>query len=119
MRLSGDKPKKMRAVWGDAVAMTTKADYMAEIKAGDPRTYVIYYDKINAYADKIFAPVVPTYTPPFINFNCVPQQLLDWVTTEFTKMDHPKSLVVWGPTRTGKTSWARSLVSTFFIIHCI
>ena len=24
-------------------------------------------------------------------------------------MSHPKTLVVWGPSRTGKTAWARSL----------
>lgn len=33
----------------------------------------------------------------------------DWVTTELPKTDRPKTLVIWGPSRTGKTSWARSL----------
>ena len=33
----------------------------------------------------------------------------DWVATELPKSDRPKTLVVWGPSRTGKTNWARSL----------
>jgi hypothetical protein len=32
-----------------------------------------------------------------------------WVEQELPKTDRPKTLVVWGPSRTGKTSWARSL----------
>jgi replication-associated recombination protein RarA len=32
-----------------------------------------------------------------------------WVATEFVKKDRPKTLVLWGPSKLGKTEWARAL----------
>lgn len=61
------------------------------------------------YCETKFTEDKPPYTPSFTEFVRVPAEMTDWVTNEMTKPVRPKALVVWGPTRTGKTQWARSL----------
>jgi hypothetical protein len=109
---SSDKPKTLKQVYTDAVACDNHQVYLDTVREGDPRSYVIYHDKVLAFADRVFAKEEPDHAPSFTEFNRVPQELSDWVQDEFPKHDRPKTLVIYGLTRTGKTSWARSLVST-------
>ncbi|KAF8260942.1 hypothetical protein EI94DRAFT_1893735 [Lactarius quietus] len=104
---------KLKEVYANALLSDSRETYLNTIRDGDPRTFVIYNDKIMAYADRAFPTPVEEYTPPFTNFNRLPQEVVDWVTEEFPKTDRPKTLILWGPSRTAKTSWARSLGS-----HC-
>ncbi|KAH9952327.1 hypothetical protein BGW80DRAFT_1196763 [Lactifluus volemus] len=92
-----------------ALEAPTKEDFFSCVRAADPKVYITCYDKLEYYSEKHYAPPIPVFTPKFTEFVRVPQEMQDWLRTEFTKTDHPKTLVVWGPSRTGKTSWARSL----------
>lgn len=59
--------------------------------------------------DKHYVAPKQAYSPPYSEFLRVPQEMRDWVATELPRKERPKTLVVWGSSRTGKTSWARSL----------
>ena len=101
----------MKEVYSNAPLSDSRQAFLDGIWDGDPQTFVIYHDKITSYADKAFALPPEEYTPTFANFTQIPQEMQDWVEQELPSRDRPKTLVVWGPSRTGKTSWARSLVS--------
>ena len=44
----------------------------------------------------------------------LPDSITNWLGTEFTKMERGRCLVLVGPTRLGKTAWARSLGDHMF-----
>ena len=71
---------------------------------GDPRSFIIYNDKIMQFVDKKCALHWEEYVPDYLNFTNIPQALLDWVQVEFPKTERLKSLVIYGPSWTGKTS---------------
>jgi len=88
----------------------TKEDFINLIKQSDYQAYVINHDKIEAYAEKLYtrAASPPIKYPDSIN---LPQELMDWMGANFARPrpDRPKSLILVGGTRLGKTIWARSL----------
>jgi hypothetical protein len=88
---------------------SSREDFFSKIKQADPKNYVLQYEHLEYYADKHFAQPVQEYTPQFTDFLRVPEAMKNWALTELPKSDRPKTLVIWGPSRTGKTSWARSL----------
>lgn len=103
--------QKLKEIYTNTLNCNGREDLLSAIREGDPRTFVIYHEKVMAYAGKVFTPPQEVYTPPFTNFNHVPWELQDWVAEELPKRDRPKTLILWGPSRTAKTSWAQSLVS--------
>lgn len=78
------------------------------VRATDPKRYVVHHEKIEYYANKVYGHKKKEYQGEHTEFVRVPQEMRDWVANELPKTDRPKTLVVWGPSRTGKTSWARS-----------
>jgi len=69
----------------------------------------VWNENITKYADKTWPTPKEDFTPEYTEFFRVPQEMKDWVNTELPKKNRPKCLVIWGPSRTGKSSWARSL----------
>lgn len=68
------------------------------------------YVQLKAIAYDRYEPKVKEYIPKFTNFKNVPNAALCWVERYLEgDYDRPLSLVLIGTTRTGKTSWARSL----------
>ncbi|EGO20879.1 hypothetical protein SERLADRAFT_441268 [Serpula lacrymans var. lacrymans S7.9] len=95
--------------WGHIIASSSRDEYEERVQTFGPYDWVVNHDKIINYADKHW-PVEPEqYVSEFTEFPHLTEEMRDWVTNEMPKRDRPKSLVVWGPTRTGKTEWARSL----------
>jgi Geminivirus Rep catalytic domain/Geminivirus rep protein central domain len=88
----------------------TKEEFLTLIKESDYQAFVINHEKILSYAEKLYARAKspPLEYPPCTN---LPQELMDWVGAFFTRPrpDRPKSLILIGGTRLGKTVWARSL----------
>lgn len=95
--------------YAHALESSTREDFFSKLKASDPKNYVLHYEHLEYFADKHYTPPKSVYSPPYSEFIRVPQEMRNWVDTELPKADRPKTLVVWGPSRTGKTSWARSL----------
>jgi hypothetical protein len=98
----------MQDGYAEALSAETKEDFMAVIKKTDPKSFIVFHDKLEYYVEKWYKPPVPQYEPEDRDFLRVPIEMRDWVVEEMVKKDRPKTLVVWGPSRTGKTSWARS-----------
>jgi hypothetical protein len=95
--------------YAQALDATSREDFFSKVKQTDPKNYVLQFEHLEYFADKHYASIIPEYTPQFTEFVRVPREMREWVTTELPKNDRPKTLVIWGPSRTGKTSWARSL----------
>nr|UGC41933.1 replication-associated protein [Fraxinus symptomless virus] len=97
-----------------ALNARTKEESIAIIKRCDPRTYALQRHNIIANMEKEFAPPVQEYAPEFNpeSFQ-VPEQLSIWVRENIRDINdrphRPKSLILEGESRLGKTAWARSL----------
>nr|QBO66585.1 replication associated protein [Papaya leaf curl virus] len=80
-----------------------------------PKDYIFQFHNLKCNLDRIFAPPVEVYVSPFSSssFDQVPEELEDWaaenVMDSAARPLRPKSIVIEGDSRTGKTMWARSL----------
>lgn len=114
----GERPGEPRTVSGgrdgvfrDALSCSTKDEFLATIEHGAPRDYIMYFDAIERFADRKYAPEpAPYHSPPFETIGR--ERVSGWL--EQSRIgeqcgERRKSLVLWGPTRTGKTVFARSL----------
>ncbi|BAG68461.1 AC1 protein [Sweet potato leaf curl virus] len=80
-----------------------------------PEKYLFQYHNLVSNLDRIFSPPPSVYSSPFSSssFNAVPDIISDWaaenVMDSAARPDRPISIVIEGPSRIGKTVWARSL----------
>ena len=111
-------------VWGDLTVhhhMTTNDVYMHAMVSWDtrevrtiiqhnaPQDYFRSHINIEAAINKMFPPPpLPVYAPPYKKFEGVPRVMIDWWNIGMQQV-RPLTLVIWGPSRMGKTQWARSL----------
>ena len=109
LTLSTARTNIMREGYLNAIGCPSRQHFFNLVKDTDPKNYVLQYERLEYYADKHFAAPKVVYSPPFTEFVRVPQEMKDWVETQLPNKERPKTLVVWGPSRTGKTNWARSL----------
>lgn len=85
-------------------------DFLHRVKEEDPKTYWLNFKKLEEAAEAHFKRVTPLYEPVYTNFT-LPMELTDWANGNLVQPQpfRPKSLVLLGTTRLGKTMWARSL----------
>ncbi|ACQ65850.1 AC1 [Gossypium punctatum mild leaf curl virus [Gossypium gossypioides]] len=80
-----------------------------------PKDYIFQYHNLKCNLDRIFTPPVEVYVSPFSpsSFDQVPEELEVWaidnVVDPAARPLRPRSIVIEGDSRTGKTMWARSL----------
>ncbi|ADZ96661.1 C1 [Sweet potato leaf curl virus] len=85
------------------------------IKEKLPEKFIFQYHNLVSNLDRIFSPPPSVYSSPFSSssFNNVPDIISDWaaenVMDSAARPDRPISIVIEGPSRIGKTVWARSL----------
>lgn len=111
----GDFPatKKRKAVddaW-EAILneATDNVTFMALAKAKDPKNFVLNHEKLEYFAAKHYAVKRTTYVSPYANF-IVPSDVQGWVQDHYlSQQRRKKSLFLIGPSKLGKTEWARSL----------
>ncbi|RIA80137.1 hypothetical protein C1645_745464 [Glomus cerebriforme] len=89
----------------------TREEFFASMERDHGKFLLQSFGNISSFADFKFQPVPKLYDNPFGQGSfVVPQVLLDWVQANvINKPFRPLSLVLMGATRTGKSSWARSL----------
>ncbi|CAD90090.1 AC1 protein [Euphorbia leaf curl virus] len=93
----------------------SKSEALRVIKELAPKDYVLQFHNLNANLDRIFTPPVEVYVSPFSSssFDQVPDELEEWaaenVVSAAARPLRPKTIVIEGDSRTGKTMWARSL----------
>lgn len=101
----GDVPKAKRK-WTEALSASSKEETMQLISEISPRDFILNNQRIRDYCDWKFKPVQEEYVPKFTNF-IMPDIVQVW--KDQLNIDRPKSLIIWGPSRLGKTELARSL----------
>lgn len=91
---------------------SSSEEFIKMVSDVDPSGVAKSYISIKKYADSLF-PVdkfKPYQPPEWCNKSWIlPISIQQWLSQEFTKKDRPKCLVLVGPSRLGKTQWARSL----------
>lgn len=101
----GQAPTPKRK-WSELVDTTSKEEFMAKAMEISPRDYFLNLERLEYAANAKFKPALPSYTSQF-TFSSIPPIVQQWL--DQLNEVRPKSLILWGPTRTGKTALARSL----------
>nr|WLD30035.1 Rep [Begomovirus spathoglottis 2] len=101
--------------YAQALNACSKAAALSILKERAPKDYILQFHNLNANLDRIFAPPKELFVSPFLSssFDQVPDELEAWVCDNVmsaaARPFRPRSIVVEGDSRTGKTLWARSL----------
>nr|QXP07702.1 MAG: replication associated protein [Arizlama virus] len=97
--------------WAElAVGCSNSDDYLGRIKDTFPRDYDLSLERLQYSARHRFGEPLIQYVAQFPASSFKPPTAVsNWLSSEFTRPDRPKTLLLCGPTRIGKTEWARSL----------
>lgn len=115
----GERPGGDRApaagrdsAWRDALGADGKEAFLQHLHQHAPRDYVLYHDALLKFCERYFAQAPPPYESPTFEKDRI-DELDCWLSQSCIGggelWGRPRSLILWGPTRTGKTLWARSL----------
>lgn len=115
----GDPPRELGApptpdnnIWADVIASATEDEFRQKIRTLAPRYYVLYQSQIDKYAERHFPPPKRVYGGPSFDDHSsgrCGEWLLGAALGDGSTGHRRRSLILWGPTKTGKTVWARSL----------
>lgn len=112
LTVNKNNKRALDETYSDAIgSATSAAEFIELVTAGDPCS-IKAFNNIRAFAEyKWPKPKFKPYEKPdkVKGAWILPQALIDWVNIESIKTDRPKCLVLVGPSRLGKTQWARSL----------
>lgn len=100
------------SVWAEAARAESEEEFYSILRNGAPRYYILYHRQLEHYAAKFYAVQPEPYRSPTFTDLTGPRiaEWKDQATIGFNGSGHRRrSLILWGPTRTGKTVWARSL----------
>lgn len=106
----GDVPTQKRT-WHDAVRASTQVEADEIIREIAPRDYILQRDRIESYYRFKYQRQVSDYTPefPLESFDITRYpKLTEWLNQRQSGR-RPKSLILSGPSRLGKTEWARAI----------
>nr|ANC27964.1 rep protein [Papaya leaf curl China virus] len=101
--------------YAEAINSGSKPAALNILKEKAPKDFVLQFHNLNSNLDRIFSPPQEVFVCPFLSssFDQVPEELEDWVSENVSgaaaRPWRPKSIVIEGDSRTGKTMWARSL----------
>lgn len=102
----GDKPGKRK--WDEVLAATSRKDAESLIRDIAPRDWVLGYDRVQKYLDATYPTAKARYTSEYdFDSASIPSGIRSWIAQRTDR--RAKSLVLLGPSRTGKTELARSL----------
>ncbi|CBY85120.1 Replication-associated protein [Sweet potato leaf curl Uganda virus-[Uganda:Kampala:2008]] len=99
----------------EALNASSKEAALQIIREKLPEKFIFQYHNLVSNLDRIFSPPPSVYSSPFSlsSFNNVPDIISEWaaenVMDSAARPDRPISIVIEGPSRIGKTVWARSL----------
>nr|QCX29347.1 Replication-associated protein [Plant associated genomovirus 1]QCX29351.1 Replication-associated protein [Plant associated genomovirus 1] len=113
-RPQGSGVSESSLVWARIADAPCERDFWELVRALAPRSLLTSFNSLHSYAQWNYRPVRDAYTgPEGVSFDLSGmEEVSEWLRDYGpgnTLNGRPKSLVLWGPTRTGKTLWARSL----------
>nr|WAE43014.1 MAG: replication associated protein [Cressdnaviricota sp.] len=94
--------------WSEIESATTKEEAVEIIKSVSYRDFVLQNDRIEQFLSKKFRPKESTYEARNY-WNPAQYPELDQWVLQIDVTDRPKSLILVGASRLGKTEWARSV----------
>jgi len=93
----------------DLLATANPGEFWTLARTKYARDVILHHKELEYACEKLFVEPEQVYQPRYAGF-LTPTQLGDWVADELRgKKDRPKSLILIGASRLGKTEWARSL----------
>ncbi|AAU00339.1 AC1 protein [Tomato yellow leaf curl Guangdong virus] len=101
--------------YAEAINSGSKAAALNILREKAPKDFVLQFHNLTNNLDRIFTPPLEVYISPFLSssFDQVPEELEEWVSENVMNAAarpwRPNSIVIEGDSRTGKTTWARSL----------
>jgi len=99
---------KEKRKWEEAFDTQNKQDFLTKIKEISPRDYILNLERIQYCAEHIFKKDLPVFTPKYnLDSFTIPHTIRVW-QDQFTD-DRPKSLLIIGDSRLGKTQLIRTL----------
>ena len=107
-----DDMKVMKRDWAIIIQAKSPDEFLERVLELDPYTAAICHLRLLDFIKYKYKSTVERFQSPFgpDAFPWVTEEMKQWVQEEFPKRGcGPKALILWGPTRTGKTQWARSL----------
>jgi hypothetical protein len=115
----GESSISSQSKWTNIIqSSTSSTEFINLITELEPRTAICNFNQVRAFAEYTFRKPPKAYESPFNTFiNIRPE--MDSFHSELLRPRNPsirdKGLVIIGPTRLGKTAWARSLgTHTYF-----
>ena len=89
----------------------TGEDFMKAAKREMPRDYVLNHEKLEYFCNKNDRAERELYQPRYEDFPNELPEMVAWgeMIGEPNLPDRPKTLILCGPSRTGKTEWARAI----------
>lgn len=116
--LEWGQPRHRGNRWAPLLSASSYEAAMELVRSEFTREYFCSYHSVTAAVAAMF-PVRPAiaYEPRFSNFPRLPSVLSEWVSGELSlpRRVRPRSLVLIGGSRLGKTEWARSLGSHVYL----
>jgi len=95
--------------WPDVLNAETQTEFFERVRQFFPRDYCLSLQRLEYTAAKLY-PTIEEYESEYTFLDDhLPQELIDWRDNGRITGSRPQSLILCGPSRTGKTEWARSL----------
>nr|QTT61788.1 replication-associated protein [Opuntia virus 2-DBG_56] len=108
--------QKANESYAKALNASSIEEALQILKEEQPKDYFLQHHNILSNAQKIFQRPPQPWNPPYplSSFTNVPEEMQEWADDYFgrplnQRPIRPKSIIIEGNSRTGKTSWARSL----------
>ncbi|UYD39151.1 MAG: replication associated protein [Wigfec virus K19_493] len=97
--------------WADTIDTAKDANSFLQLALQrHPRDAALNLERLQYFASWHYAERRESWVHPFPEHRyTLTPEMEQWVNTELQNRDRPKTLLLIGPTRTGKTIWARSL----------
>lgn len=109
----GDQSIDQQSKWSDYISSSTSPkDFIDTVIQFEPRTAVCQFSQVRAFAEYYFRTPAEIYEPAFHDFINIRKEMELFHSTIYrpqSPQQRDKGLVIVGPTRLGKTSWARSI----------
>ena len=105
---------KQNEIFGGALTKESFDDFIATLKEEAPCDIIMGFNNIKAAREFFFQPneELDIRSDKIFQDDKLPEELVQWWNTYINNPnppDHPKTLILVGPSRLGKTQWARSL----------